>query len=170
MLYYIIERNDGYTTWEQIFTTTSVSYIDNEVDINSVFEDVIQYRVKARINSTTTSGNTNVAWIDNAVLNKEKQLNSQNLLTSKNNSILFETYPNPFNPSTNISYSIRANNFVSLKVYDSIGKEVAELVNEIQGAGNYTIPFDGRNLSSGVYYYVLSTPNYWKVKKMLLIR
>ena len=83
---------------------------------------------------------------------------------------LKSAYPNPFNPSTNISYSIPANNFVSLKVYDSIGKAVAELVNEIQEVGNYTITFDGRNVSSGVYYYVLSTPNYWEVKKMLLIR
>jgi len=113
------------------------------------------------------SNSINVTIGDYPFANKIK---SDYVIKNNTHSTLAENYPNPFNPTTNISYSIPANDFVSLKVYNSIGKEVAELVNAILEAGNYTIPFDGSNLSSGVYYYILSTPNFREVRKMLLIR
>ncbi len=87
------------------------------------------------------------------------------------NFALNQNYPNPFNPSTNISYSLPARNFVTLKVHDILGKEVQTLINEIQQSGTYTIDFNAGGLSSGVYFYSLQIGDtFSKTKKMLLIR
>ena len=87
---------------------------------------------------------------------------------------LFDNYPNPFNPSTKIRYSISSGtsttNFVQLKIYDILGRQVASLVNETKAPGNYEVTFDARNLSSGVYFYMLKAGNFVQTKKMILIR
>lgn len=84
---------------------------------------------------------------------------------------LAQNYPNPFNPSTNISYSIPTSDFVSLKVYDVLGKEIKTLRNELQQAGTYSIHFDKRELSSGIYFYRLQVgSSFGQTKKMLLMR
>jgi len=89
---------------------------------------------------------------------------------------LFNNYPNPFNPSTIISYQIPSTSKVQLKIYDILGREVAVLVNKEQQMGIYKINFnsqlssDGRALSSGVYFYQLHAGNYINTKKMLLIK
>lgn len=83
---------------------------------------------------------------------------------------LFNNYPNPFNPETNIRYSIPKKDFVSIKVYNSIGKEVSSYVNKIQEAGVYEVKFNGNNLSSGVYYYKLTTNEFSDTQKMILIK
>ena len=83
---------------------------------------------------------------------------------------LEQNYPNPFNPSTLISYSIPQNSFVTLKVYDIIGNEVATLVNQTQSAGKYDVRFDASNLSNGVYMYSIKTDNFSSTKKMILMK
>ena len=83
---------------------------------------------------------------------------------------LEQNYPNPFNPSTMISYSIPQSSFVTLKVYDIIGNEVATLVNQNQEAGKYDIRFNASNLSNGVYMYSIKTDNFTSTKKMLLMK
>ena len=83
---------------------------------------------------------------------------------------LYQNYPNPFNPSTSISYKIPSTGYVTLKVYDAIGNEVAKIVDEIKSAGKHTVTFNASNLSSGIYYYKLQSGNYTETKKMLLIR
>jgi FtsP/CotA-like multicopper oxidase with cupredoxin domain len=83
---------------------------------------------------------------------------------------LSQNYPNPFNPETKINYSIKENGFVSLKVYDMIGREVAVLVNEYKTAGIYNINFSGSKLASGIYIYKLTTGNYEKTMKMMLLK
>jgi len=83
---------------------------------------------------------------------------------------LFQNYPNPFNPTTEIKYSLPENSFVSLKVYNSLGNEVADLVNENESAGSYKVTFDGKDLSSGIYYFQLKANNFIKVKKMILLK
>jgi hypothetical protein len=62
-------------------------------------------------------------------------------------------YPNPFNPTTAISYELSANCFVSLKVYDVLGREVRTLVNEVKRIGRYEVNFDAGGLASGAYFY-----------------
>lgn len=83
---------------------------------------------------------------------------------------LYQNYPNPFNPQTNIQYAIGSMQFVSLKVYDAIGNEVATLVNEIKSSGKHTITFNGSDLSSGIYYYKLKSGDFTETKKMLLVK
>lgn len=83
---------------------------------------------------------------------------------------LKQNYPNPFNPSTKIIYELKSAGFVSLKVYNVMGKEVTELVNEKQHTGIYEVTFDGINLPSGVYYYKIEADGFTDVKKMSLIK
>ena len=85
-----------------------------------------------------------------------------------NNCSLSQNYPNPFNPSTKINFDIVKPGFVSLKVFDILGKEVATLVSENLSAGSYETDFDGSNLSSGVYFYRIETNEFTQVKKMIL--
>ncbi len=83
---------------------------------------------------------------------------------------LAQNYPNPFNPSTTIKYQIPKESFVTLKVYDAIGREVASLVNKQQSAGYYNLNFNAANLSSGIYFYRILAGDYTAVKKMLLLK
>ena len=83
---------------------------------------------------------------------------------------LSQNYPNPFNPSTTISYSIPQDNFVSLKVYNVLGNEVATLVNGQITAGTHNVHFNASNLSSGVYYYTIRTGNFSSTKKLMLLK
>lgn len=83
---------------------------------------------------------------------------------------LSQNYPNPFNPSTTIQFSIPHSQFVNLKVYDNLGREVATLVNEEKLPGNYEIKFDGSNLPCGVYFYRLQAGSYSQAKKLLLLK
>ncbi len=83
---------------------------------------------------------------------------------------LSQNYPNPFNPTTTISFSIPSSTFTSLKIYDILGNELATLVNEVKPAGNYILDFDASALSSGVYFYRLSTGKFTEAKKMILLR
>lgn len=83
---------------------------------------------------------------------------------------LFQNYPNPFNPVTVIRYSVPQKSFITLKVYDIIGKEIATLVNEEKSAGNYEMKFNGSNLSAGIYLYRIQAGNFVSSKKMVLIK
>lgn len=83
---------------------------------------------------------------------------------------LAQNYPNPFNPSTAIKYEIPSSNFITLKIYDLTGKEVATLVNENLNAGRYTAVFNGSNLASGMYFYKITAGNFTSVRKMVLIK
>lgn len=84
--------------------------------------------------------------------------------------MLCQNYPNPFNPTTKIGFAIPRAGFVTLKVYDILGKEVATLVNEMKTAGNYIFEFDASNLSTGVYFYTLNVNGFTDTKKMLFIK
>ncbi|PIS45777.1 MAG: peptidase S8, partial [Ignavibacteria bacterium CG08_land_8_20_14_0_20_37_9] len=79
-------------------------------------------------------------------------------------------YPNPFNPSTTISYEIPKAGFVWLKLYDVLGREVATLVNEEKIAAKYDIEFKANILASGVYFYQLRAGEFVQTKKMVLLR
>jgi len=87
---------------------------------------------------------------------------------------LSQNYPNPFNPVTKINFSIPKGDFVTLKVYDILGNEVVDLVNKNLTSGVYSVDFDanvnGASLSSGVYFYRLSTSEFTEVKRMYLVK
>jgi hypothetical protein len=83
---------------------------------------------------------------------------------------LSDAYPNPFNPTTTIKYEIGEFGFVSLKVYDILGSEVAALVNDVQTAGIYEVNFDASGLPSGTYFYKIKTVNFVETKKIILMK
>lgn len=83
---------------------------------------------------------------------------------------LSQNYPNPFNPATQITYSIQKAGMVSLKIYDILGRVVANLVNENKESGSYTVDFNASQLSSGVYFYKLESGSFTSVKKMMLVK
>lgn len=83
---------------------------------------------------------------------------------------LNQNFPNPFNPTTKISYSIPQASLVVLKVYNLLGQEVATLVNEQKPAGNYEVKFDASSLASGVYVYRLNAGDFTASQKMLLLK
>ncbi|MDQ3021217.1 MAG: T9SS type A sorting domain-containing protein [Bacteroidota bacterium] len=94
---------------------------------------------------------------------------------SNNNNTLPDKYsvnnfPNPFNPSTKIYYALPKNGMVKINVYNTLGQKIKEIVNEFKTAGNYTVEFDGSNLSSGIFYYRIEADGFVQTKKMLLIK
>jgi len=84
--------------------------------------------------------------------------------------VLQQNFPNPFNPETQIRYSVPHSSFVSLKVYNLMGQEVATLFEGIRQLGNYTAIFDGTGLSSGVYLYRMTAENFMVMKKTMLLK
>ena len=83
---------------------------------------------------------------------------------------LMQNFPNPFNPTTKISFSLPKQGLVSLKIYDMLGKEVAQLVNEVRTAGNYSVDFNAASLASGVYFYRIEAADFVDTKRMMLIK
>lgn len=114
---------------------------------------------------------------DIATLKISNQDNLKNKLTynyhsnfSLNTFKLYQNYPNPFNPSTVIRYDVPEAGFVTLKIYDALGKEIMSLINGEITAGSHEIFFDGSNLTSGIYFYKIQTEKYSDTKKMLLVK
>lgn len=83
---------------------------------------------------------------------------------------LKQNYPNPFNPCTTISYQIPSQSYVTLKVFDAQGKEVATLVNGFEKQGSKSVTIDAKNFASGVYYYLLQADNLVETKKFVLLK
>jgi hypothetical protein len=83
---------------------------------------------------------------------------------------LSQNYPNPFNPTTFIDYALPKSSFVTLKVYDILGREVKTLVNKQMPAGHFRVQFDGSNLASGVYFYRINTGDFIQTKKLILLK
>jgi len=126
------------------YTVKVVDYYDYETDYSS---------------TVSTDGNSmwkiNIAEEENGII-KVFALNSN--------------YPNPFNPTTQIGYQLPKNSFVNLVVYNTVGQEVANLVNQHQSSGQYTVKFNAANLPSGVYIYKLQAGDFSSTKKMLLLQ
>lgn len=127
------------------------------------------------------NGGVHLAWA--ATFNGEQDVYYARIFTDIINDVekssdlpadftLKQNYPNPFNPMTNIIYTVPANSGdnISLRVYDTLGKQVAVLFSETKPAGTYEITFDASTLSSGIYFYSLETGNSIQTKKMMLIK
>ncbi|NOX67427.1 MAG: T9SS type A sorting domain-containing protein [Chlorobi bacterium] len=104
-----------------------------------------------------------VYWFERNIVNVKEE----NIVT---NYSISQNYPNPFNPTTIIKYQVPESNFVKIKVYDILGREVRTLVNKGHRAGSYEVEFNAKNLSSGVYFYSIISGDYKEVKKMMLLK
>ncbi len=89
---------------------------------------------------------------------------------SVRNFLLFQNFPNPFNPETVIRYRLSYCSFVTIKVYDMLGREVKTLINDYKAAGNYSVTFNGSNLPSGIYFYRMQAGSYASTKKLVLLK
>jgi hypothetical protein len=103
------------------------------------------------------------------LLNPTENLEAETEIIPENMN-LYQNYPNPFNPLTNIRYDIVKRQFITLKVYDTLGKEVAVLINREQLPGKYSVAFNAGSLTSGVYFYQLQGESFVVVRKMILIK
>ncbi|GJQ61034.1 MAG: hypothetical protein SCALA702_00870 [Melioribacteraceae bacterium] len=163
---FILERKD-YLTWDQIavLSPQTSSYLDDDVHVHPMFEDEVQYRVKTKAlfpqNIEKISVPGKIVTIDNCVIKKISEIIEFALL---------DNYPNPFNPSTAIEFSIPSSSYVSLKIYNIAGEEVDTLVNEILDNGSYSVEFNANNLSSGIYFYHFVAGEFSNVKKMVLMK
>jgi hypothetical protein len=83
---------------------------------------------------------------------------------------LSQNYPNPFNPETRITYSLKQEGNVSLKVFDVLGREIITLVDQHQNAGTHSVSFNALNISSGIYFYKLESGSFVSIKKMMLVK
>jgi hypothetical protein len=134
----------------------------------------VRYRVKAVDNTNwasvmsdfvSTTGITPEGGIesdggDNPVLNSNMPKEFK----------LTQNFPNPFNPMTKINFALPKQGFVTLKIYDIIGREIKTLVNEVKQTGYYTVDFNGSSLASGVYFYRIQSGDFISVKRMVLIK
>jgi photosystem II stability/assembly factor-like uncharacterized protein len=148
----------GQTGWEKIAfvegngtTTETHSYSFNDKNVLSV-------KYKYRLKQIDYDGSYNYSR------EIEVEVNAPDKFA------LYQNYPNPFNPVSQINYQIPVKGFVSLKVYDTLGEEVATLVNEEKSAGSYEVKFDGSDLPSGVYIYRLVVEKFVEFKKMIIIK
>ena len=158
-----VERKNNNTnnnTWQLIGfvegngTTTKLHSYSYSDDISSINATSLSYRLKQ---------------VDyNGVFEYSSEIFVDNLAPS--DYVLEQNYPNPFNPSTTIKFGIPEKGNVVLKVYNALGAEVATLVNEVKEAGSYNVNFNASDLSSGVYYYKISSGKFVKTNKMLLLK
>jgi len=122
------------------------------------------------ISAIVISGADTVSIFWNAIITYVNPTSINENLTSPDKFYLYQNYPQPFNPSTTIKYQIPKTSFVSLKVFDALGREVVTLVNEEKTYGNYEVEFDGSGLTSGVYFYTLKSGEFSNTKKMSLVK
>ncbi len=154
-----VERKKEAGQWQKIAFVTgggttneprSYNYADNKLQSGSY-----NYRLKQ---------------IDYNGSHEYFDLTSDVIVELPKNFTIGQNYPNPSNPRSKIDYEIPIHGLVTLRIYNLIGQEVITLVNETKEAGYYTAEFDGSNLSSGVYFYMLNSSDLTQVKKLILIK
>ena len=141
--------------------------LTNDKIKNSIISSAVKDAFTGNLpNETWGNGKINAVAAMRATLTSVNY--DQNILPSK--FTLMQNYPNPFNSETIISYQLSVNSFITLKVYDVLGKEAATLVNENKEAGNYSVKFDASNFTSGVYYYTIQQNEKSEIKKLILMK
>ncbi len=147
--------------------------------IGQTAEDLSFYSNIATLGSTVNADVNDPQWTEANILIVNLEAEDGNDFIPDKFS-LSQNYPNPFNPSTKINYSVPHNSFVKIKLYDILGNEIATLVDEEKSAGVYEVEFsaiggsvsggDAYSLSSGIYFYKLTSGNFAKTKKMILLK
>ena len=162
------EAQDVQLNFSGLNSLQEIKYLTPYVTSNSTGDNLKAYPFVSVDSVYTVSAKsvvTMVGMLDGSSITKVNE--SDEIPTSLG---LRQNYPNPFNPTTSIEYQIPDSENVTLKVYDTLGREVATLVNEQKSPGNYKVNFDGSGLSSGIYIYRLRTNENLIAKKMILIK
>jgi hypothetical protein len=154
--FYIALYND-----KDLETATSLlNEVKTQADLSTPME-IMTAEDALSVYNTTISAST--------VSPSPKQI-GQEVVEKPTSYSLSQNYPNPFNPTTTIKYQIPISGFVTLKIYDILGNQVATLVNENKDQGFYNVNFDASKLSSGVYIYQIKSNDYISSKKMMLLK
>jgi fibronectin type 3 domain-containing protein len=156
---FTIERKSGTDSYSKLtdVSANDTSYTDEQViDGNQYYYKVIAFN---EIVSSEYSNEVSILFTD--VLDEE---------TIPKEFSLHQNYPNPFNPSTVIGYELPQESYVTLKIYDMLGREVSTLVNELENAGKHKIKFYAEGLGGGIYFYKLIAGEFSKTAKMLLLK
>jgi hypothetical protein len=166
--YYIERRITGQQNFSLLTTVnwTTNQYIDYTINYAGGGPCLAEYKIRAHDINGHYSNYTSVESVNYGDVWKIGSGNNDAISEYE----LEQNYPNPFNPETFINYQIKENGLVSLKVYDLIGKEVANLVDEVQSPGQYSISFDGSNLPSGIYICSLRVNEFVQNMKMILLK
>jgi hypothetical protein len=168
--YIIYIRENGGNWWVRgSASSTSTSYTDLLTSPSTPY-DFLEYHIKAKNTYNLYSDMSNIVSVMGLT---EKRVADDNYKASTITEISeysISNFPNPFNPSTQIRYQLPENSFVNLIVYNSLGQEVAELVNQRQLSGKYSVQFKANGLPSGVYIYKLQAGEFFSVKKMILTK
>ena len=168
--YYEVWRNINIWGWNCIATTTNTSFVDNEFEITAPrwATDQVQYRMRTKATNNAYSPYSNI--VSSQGVSYYQQKISKPVVELPQEFSLAQNFPNPFNPTTEIAYNIKEPVFVTLKVFNSLGQEVVDLVNETQQPGFYSLKLNASKLPSGIYYYVIQAGNFNSVKKMILMK
>lgn len=170
-IYRAITNGNEPTSWANVATVNhpTTNWTDYDLYFGSNGNKKAFYCISAVDSTNKESMKSEYDWLPyNNLLQKDNSSTESKLEYYEYN--LFNNYPNPFNPTTQISYEIKESGYVQLKVYNSLGEEVAELVNELKSVGKHQVKFNAENLPSGVYIYMIKVNEYVKNNKMLLIR
>jgi Arylsulfotransferase (ASST)/Bacterial Ig-like domain/Kre9/KNH-like N-terminal Ig-like domain/Secretion system C-terminal sorting domain len=133
-------------------------------------DSTYKIRITSKNNSSVFGISTNYFTISNKITG----ITNRNLIVKKYE--LYQNFPNPFNPSTSIKYSIASNSYIKIVIYNMIGQRIETLVNSFKEAGTYNINWDAGNLASGIYFYTINAiskdngKNFYSVKKMILLK
>ncbi len=166
--------NDVAATFDDIvYTLQNLGKYENKdyiIDCSGITAGNYYFRLVTSVNGPGEYYLTNVQNDQNTLAKKiYRHIDISHFMTPLTYS-LKQNYPNPFNPVTKIYFEIPQTEKVSLTVYDIQGRVVGTLVNEQKEEGRYSVQFDGRNLSSGIYFYELVAGKYKKVRKMMLVK
>lgn len=150
------------------------SIVTSSTHVNKVF-NVGSYNLKITYknnNSDESSFSNKLVFAINQPdsINQPDTIKSDSTVILPSEYILFQNYPNPFNPSTTLSFLIPKTNFVKLKVYDLLGRELETLLNEEKSPGNYKVEFNGEKYSSGIYFYRIQAGSFTETKKLILMK
>jgi len=157
-LMYLIERKDSSTSPSWIDSVFNYyTYIDSTISNNQTYIYTVNAKSTFALSDDTS---IQITVLITSVEDSEKPSSFS----------LSQNFPNPFNPSTTISFSLSHASDVKLKLFDLIGKEVAELVNSKMSAGTHELKFNAENLASGIYIYKLITPAFTDTKKMMFVK
>lgn len=173
---YVIEKkgiNAGWIEYETITNKNTTSFVDATEDkfsIGGYLKGYVYYRMKQKDMTNNTSPLTASESFAVNVLNNVDKAVDDALVLKVDDFALMDNYPNPFNPTTHISFNLPSAEYVTLEVYDVNGKKVNTLVSEYKEAGNYTVEFNGQSLPSGLYFCKIKAGKFSSIKRMLLVK
>ncbi|HPI36884.1 MAG TPA: T9SS type A sorting domain-containing protein [Ignavibacteriaceae bacterium] len=152
---------------QNIYQYDNLSY---EVNTEGIGNREVYLRLATNNNGNVSRSLTIVGADASLIAKRHTKKVGFNGIAAVTDYALSQNYPNPFNPVTTINYQIPKDGFVSLKVYDILGKEIATLVNSDKAQGKYTVEFDGSRFASGMYIYKLQSGDFVETRKMMLLK